>query len=126
MLAVGGHVLEDFRLAYVRMMTGLAGGVGNTKEELCGALSSGVVILSALYGRASLEESDEAAYRWSALYRERFRETLGTTQCQTLRDRVGARPGYREPCAQVVEQAVKVLLGVLEEARRPSGKDANG
>ncbi|MGC8837972.1 MAG: C-GCAxxG-C-C family protein [Anaerolineae bacterium] len=120
MLAVGGHVLEDFRPTYVRMMTGLAGGVGNTKEELCGALSSGVVILSALYGRAGPEESDEPAYRWSALYRERFREALGTTHCQTLRDQVGARPGYREPCAQVVERATTVLLGVLEEARRSS------
>ncbi|MGQ9459099.1 MAG: C-GCAxxG-C-C family protein [Anaerolineae bacterium] len=120
MLAVGEHVLEGFCPTYVRMMTGLAGGVGNTREELCGALSSGVVILSALYGRASPEESDEAAYRWSALYRERFRNALGTTHCQTLRDRVGARPGNREPCAQVVEQATQILLGVLEEAHRSS------
>lgn len=118
MLAVGGHVLEDFTPTYVRMMTGLAGGVGNTREEMCGALSSGVVVLSALYGRATLAESDEAAYHWAALYRQRFREALGTTHCGTLRERVGAQPGNREPCAQVVGRATEVLLAVLDEARQ--------
>jgi len=117
MLAVGGHVMEDLDPTFVRMTTGLAGGVGSTYQEMCGALSAGVMVIGGLHGRVCETESDEAAYRWSVLYRERFAATLGTTQCQALRDRVQAVPGNKEPCALVVEQAAAILLEVLEEAR---------
>ncbi len=42
MLAVGGHVLDDFHPRFVRMATGCAGGVGETKQEMCGPLRSPV------------------------------------------------------------------------------------
>jgi len=51
MLAVGGHVLGNLDPRFVRMATGFAGGVGESKQEMCGALSAGVMLIGALYGR---------------------------------------------------------------------------
>ena len=71
MLAVGGHVLGDLNPQCVRMATGLAGGVGETQQEVCGALSGGVLVIGGLLGRVTLDESDcpalEQAVRSTAL-----------------------------------------------------------
>jgi len=114
MLAVGGHVLGDLDHRIVRMTTGFAGGVGGSKQEMCGALSAGVMIIGALHGRNSLEEDDEPAQRLVTHYRERFAAELGTTRCDPLYERVHA-PGGLGSCSVVVERAARILLGLLAE-----------
>ena len=41
LLTVGEHVMHNLEPRCVRMATGLAGGVGDTQQEMCGALSGG-------------------------------------------------------------------------------------
>jgi C_GCAxxG_C_C family probable redox protein len=117
MLAVGGYVLDDLDPRSVRMATGFAGGVGDTQRELCGALSSGVMIIGALYGRNSMEEDDWPALRLAARYRESFARELGGTQCEPLREWVHA-PGGPGSCAFVVERAARILLDLLAEQEK--------
>jgi len=114
MLAVGGHVLADPDPRLVRMTTGFAGGVGETEQEMCGALSAGIMLIGALHGRNSLEEDDWQALRLAAHYRERFAAELGTTRCGLLYERVHA-PGGLGSCSVVVERAARILLGLLAE-----------
>ena len=116
MLAVGGHVLGDLDPRMVRMATGFAGGVGESKQEMCGAFSAGVMIIGALYGRSSLEEDDLPAQRLAACYRERFAAELGTTRCGPLYEQVHA-PGGPGSCSSVVERAAPILLELLDEQR---------
>jgi C_GCAxxG_C_C family probable redox protein len=116
MLAVGGHVLDDFDPRFVRMATGFAGGLGETKQEMCGALSAGVMIIGALYGRDSLGEDDLPAQRLATRYRERFAAELGTTRCGPLYERAHA-PGGLGACSVVVERVARILLGLLAEQR---------
>jgi C_GCAxxG_C_C family probable redox protein len=116
MLAVGGHVLDDLDPRFVRMATGFAGGVGETKQEMCGAFSAGVMIIGALYGRNSLEEDDLLAQQMATRYRERFAAELGTTHCGTLYDQVHA-PGGPGSCSSVVERAAPILLELLAKRR---------
>ena len=71
MLAVGGHILGDLDSLIVKMTNGFAGGVGGSRQEMCGALSTGVMIIGALHGRSSLEEDDLPAQRLAARYRPR-------------------------------------------------------
>ena len=61
LLTVGGHVLGDLQPRCARMATGFAGGVGDTQQEMCGALSGGVLIIGGLLGRTSLDEDDAPA-----------------------------------------------------------------
>jgi len=112
MLAVGGHVLGELDPSLVRMTTGFAGGVGESKQEMCGAFSAGVMIIGALYGRNSLEEDDLPAQRLAMRYRERFAAELGTTHCGTLYDQVHA-PDVPGSCSSVVERAAPILMELL-------------
>ena len=93
MLAVGGHVLGELDPQWVRMSTGLGGGLGGSREEMCGALSGGVLVIGGALGRATLDEDDEPAYALSVRFRARFLSELGSTQCAPLREMVQAPGG---------------------------------
>jgi C_GCAxxG_C_C family probable redox protein len=114
MLAVGGHVLGNLNPRMARMAAGFAGGVGGTRQEMCGALSSGVMIIGGLYGREGPEEDDRPALDLASRYRERFAAQLGTTHCGLLYERAHA-PGGLGSCSLVVEQAARILLDLLAE-----------
>ncbi|MBM4464139.1 MAG: C_GCAxxG_C_C family protein [Chloroflexi bacterium] len=114
MLAVGGHVLDDLDPRFVRMTTGFAGGVGESKQEMCGAFSAGVMLIGALYGRNSLDDDDLPSQRLATRYRERFAAELGATRCGPLYERIHA-PGGPGSCSVVVERAARILLGLLAE-----------
>ena len=114
MLAVSGQVLNELHPQWVRMTTGFAGGVGSTHQELCGALSGGIMVIGGLHGRNSLEEDDTRALELATRYRERFLVELGETRCDPLRERVYA-PGGFGSCSVVVERAARILLDLLSE-----------
>ncbi len=99
----------------VRLASGLAGGLGGTQQEMCGALSGGVLVIGALYGRECANDDDPLAYRLSACYRESFRAELGDTQCARLRETVVHGTGGLGSCAVLVERAAGILLRVLRD-----------
>ena len=117
MFAVGEHVLGQVPEACVRMASLLAGGVGGSQQELCGALTAGVLIIGGLLGRRRPGEDDKPALALAARYRERFLAELGATQCARVRELTKVRVPSGS-CAQVVERAAAIVLGLLEEVRQ--------
>jgi len=115
LLTVGEHVLGDLEPRCARMATGFAGGVGDTQQEMCGALSGGVLVIGGLLGRTSLDEDDRPALDLAKCYRERFLTELGATQCAQVYEIVHA-PGGLGSCASLVERAAMILLELLAEA----------
>jgi C_GCAxxG_C_C family probable redox protein len=111
---VGEHVLHELPEVCRRMGAGFSGGLGGTHQELCGALSGGVLVISALYGRSDCQGDDRRAISVSALYRVRFLAKYGETQCQRLRDKVQA-DGDIGSCAALVERATLLLLELLDD-----------
>lgn len=111
---MGGHLLDRLEPQALRMATGLGGGLGGTRQEMCGALSGGVLVIGALHGRTRSDEDDETAYDLAARFRDRFLAELGATQCAALREWIEA-PGGPGTCAVVVEKAAALLLDVLAE-----------
>lgn len=109
---MGEHALADWNPKYVQLGTGLAGGLAGSRQEMCGALSGGVLLIGGLLGRQYPDEDDAQAYELAAQYRERFLIELGDTQCAPLREAVEA-PGGPGTCAPLVERATAVLLGLL-------------
>ena len=100
---------------HVRMATAFGGGVGGTHDELCGALSGGILVIGGLHGRVTSQEDDDLAYELAKRYRSRFLEAFGDTKCAPLRAGVKA-PGGLDSCAQLVERATSILLAILDEA----------
>lgn len=121
LLAVGGYVLSDLNPQCVRIATGFAGGVGETQQEMCGALSGGVLVIGGLLGRVTLNGSDHPALALAARYRKRFRAEFGQTQCARVHEMVHA-PGGLGSCAVLVEQAALILLGLLAEYDQQEGR----
>ena len=123
MLAVGEHVLRAFDRRMVMIASPFAGGVGGTKEEMCGALSGGVMVIGALHGRSEAHVDDQKAKLLAVRYRERFAEEFGTTCCGPIYGETHG-PGGPGSCKYVGERAAMVLLEVLEEGcqRMPSAK----
>lgn len=107
--------LGDVTPQSMRMSTVFAGGLGSTRDELCGALSGGAMVIGALLGRVSVEENDEQALALTAEYRKRFVEAFGRTQCSELREKVVDVPGGLGSCARLVQEASEILAGLLEE-----------
>ena len=116
LLAVGEHVLDEFPVVCKRMGTGFSGGLGGTRQEACGALTGGVLVIGALLGRVALNEDDRAAMNLSALYRSRFLGQFGETQCAPLRERVEA---FEElgSCGVLVEESTRLLLTLFDEVQ---------
>lgn len=109
-------MLDDVKPQSVRMASGLSGGLGSTKQEVCGALSGAVLVIGALFGRVSLAEDDQPAIDLAARCRNRFLEEFGYTQCSELREKVVDPPGGLGSCGVLTERAANILLDLLAEA----------
>jgi len=112
LLVVGEHVLGGLEGKCARMATAFAGGVGDTQQEMCGALSGGLLVIGGLLGRTSIDEDDRPALSLATRFMERFRVEFEVTQCAQVRDLVYA-PGGLGSCALVVERAATILLELL-------------
>lgn len=115
MLAVGGHLLDE-TAPPVRLATPFGGGIGSSHQEVCGAITGGVLVIGALHGRDRADQLDEKEHAsdLAARYREGVLSALGDTRCQPLRDRHHGSDGSGT-CAPVVERAAAVLLEILIE-----------
>ena len=113
MLAVGEHKLGRMEPQSIRLSTPFGGGVGGTREELCGALAGGLMVIGALYGRTDSRQNDEQAYALAKQYREAFLAAFGHTICAPIREAY-AKPDGSHGCDKVVAIVSRLLLGVLE------------
>ena len=112
MLAVGEYLWGQVDDPVLRMTTAMAGGVGCTNQEMCGALSSGVLLIGALHGCTRANEDDRQCQKLVAEYRERFVRELGATSCCTLRAN-GYGTSGKPSCSALVERAAGILLDVM-------------
>ena len=116
LLAVGGYMLGDLERQSVGLASGFAGGVGGSHQEMCGALSGGVLVIGGVLGRENLDEDEGPAIDLVQCYRNRFLDEFGETQCERLRRKV-QEPGGLGSCVALVERAAMILLELLQEAR---------
>ena len=110
------------------LLGGFGGGIGGSHEEVCGAVSGGVLILSLCFPHAQGE--DQAAkrniYRVTKEYRRRFSEVFGLTRCgDLLRAKPGVtdknpasqRLGVTAHCDNMIVTAVELLESLIQEER---------
>ena len=116
LLAVGKHYLGEINPQVQCLSTAFAGGVGETNEELCGALSGGLMVIGALYGRTDARTSDYRCMRLAAAYRARFLAHFGYTRCADLKENWVGKKG-QETCAELVADAAGILVDMLEREK---------
>jgi C_GCAxxG_C_C family probable redox protein len=111
-----------------RIASGLGGGVGR-QGEVCGALTSGVLIVGLVHGRNDAKEIEakEAAHAKAGEFVRRFADVNGAIQCRDLigldvSTDEGVQEYYKrnlqdEKCSDIVGNAVRVILELLTEWR---------
>jgi C_GCAxxG_C_C family probable redox protein len=114
-LAVGEHLWGHVDEGLLRASTALAGGLGCSHEEVCGALNGGMMLIGVLYGRTDPETDDTECNRLACAYRDRFVAEFGLSRCADLRASGYGSEGIW-PCSELVERATRILLGTLEGA----------
>ena len=101
------------------------GGVGGSHEELCGAVSGGVLVIGLLTPQsAGGMESRKLVYARAREFRRRFLEVFGLTRCGELlrakpdvteKNPASARLGVSAHCDNMIVTAVEILEQMIEE-----------
>jgi len=113
LLAVGEGCLPEVDPLALRIATPFAGGIGGGHMEVCGALSGGIMLIGALYGRSDALTNDDHCLAQAAEFRERFLREFGFTTCQALKDNWVGQPG-QESCKELTARAAEILIDLLE------------
>lgn len=115
MLAVGEHLLGEIDAGHMcQLACAFGGGVGLSRQEMCGALSGGVLLIGLLYGRTHPGQDDRLCQQLAARYRENFLRALSATRCADLKA-LGYGSQGQWPCSILVERAVHIFLRTLRE-----------
>lgn len=97
-----------------RMATPFGGGVGRA-EDLCGALSGGVLALGANIGRTRPEEDKLRSYNAAGELHRRFLEGFGSTSCKILNKSDFKSPEHRVRCGKFVEESARFTIDILRQ-----------
>ena len=110
------HLYGELDRTTIRMATAMAGGIGDTHQEVCGALSAGALAIGGLYGRTQLNEDNRRCLELTSRWYDYFRENFGSTHCQDLLTRA-TKSKQGNLCSSIVEQSVHLLLQLIVESR---------
>ncbi|MBI1736544.1 MAG: C_GCAxxG_C_C family protein [Candidatus Rokubacteria bacterium] len=104
----------------VRSATGLAGGVGETRQT-CGAVLAGVQAIGLRYGRVDRADSRQPAVDRAAHLVSTFRRSFGSVMCADLVRGFAdmAHPARKDYCARLVGFVADAVTGALAAAGRP-------
>ena len=98
--------------------TAFGGGVGRSKQEICGALSGGIIALGHLFGRCAPDADWTDASRLAAELKHRFVQEYGTTNCGALLATFGPQENMLR-CKQLSGEVADMLADIIAEHRNP-------
>ena len=91
------------------------GGIGKCKEDICGALTGGVIIAGALFGREKGGEDIGKACAISREYRNRFLKRFHNTNCRSLCGSIEDKDMDVDDCKDLTVKAADILNEVIKE-----------
>jgi len=96
-----------------RIATAFGGGVGRSREEMCGALAGGLMALGMVQGKAKPGDSWDAVAATAAEYRERVRALTGHTSCKEVLEALGPQENM-EKCKRFTASVAGIMHELLE------------
>jgi len=97
-----------------KMATPLGGGVGRS-QDICGALTGGVLAIGASVGRTEPGEDRLRSYDSAGRLYRMFLERLGSTSCSVLNRGDFKSPEHRVRCGTYVCEAARLTVQALRE-----------
>lgn len=102
----------DLPEAALRMATPFGGGVGRC-EDMCGALSGGVMCIGVLKGRCDPKEDRFVSYNDAKVLHDTFEGLFGSSLCKVLNDGDFISDGHRSRCMKYVLETVRITYRLL-------------
>jgi C_GCAxxG_C_C family probable redox protein len=102
--------------------TAFGGGVGRSKQELCGALSGGIIALGCLFGRSRPGADWTDAAVLAAELKRRFVQAYGTANCGALLAAFGHQENMMR-CKRLSGEVADMLADIIEEHRKECEND---
>lgn len=106
---------EELTDTTLRMTMVLHGGMGDSMGSHCGALTAGMLMIGALYGRTDLNGDARLAPAIARRYWQRFLDEWGTSHCTTLRSNPELTGDAPTRCGCLIVRSVRILQDVLRE-----------
>jgi len=99
-----------------RMATPFGGGVGRS-EDICGALTGGVLAIGVDIGRTAPTEDRLKSYEAARRLYKQFLERFGSTCCRVLNKSDFTSPEHRGRCGEFVSEATRLSIQILREKK---------
>ena len=96
-----------------KVATAFGGGVGRTKQDICGALLGGFIALGYLFGRSEPGADWTDAAESAAELRRQFVQAHGTTNCGALLATFGPQEDMMR-CKQLSGEVAGLLADIIE------------
>jgi C_GCAxxG_C_C family probable redox protein len=103
--------------AIAKVASAFGGGVGRTKQELCGALAGGFISLGYLHGRSENTDNWDELANMTAELMQKFELEHGTTRCAALLEIFGPQENMMR-CKQLTGEVAGMLSEILEAHRK--------
>ena len=87
------------------------------RGDICGALAGGLMVIGYLSGRREYTDSQDVCWQLSREYYDAFKTRFGHTTCEAIHSLVYDWETHKK-CTVTVEAAIRMLWGILEEARK--------
>jgi C_GCAxxG_C_C family probable redox protein len=119
-LAVYDFLGSDIPAEAVAMLSGFGGGIGGTRDNVCGAISGGVAAIGLVHGRRNPPQgSKERAYEVCRDFACQFKTAFGATGCRELigdllrESTAEAEERRKARCFQYTLKAVRACVATL-------------
>lgn len=107
----------------IKMATGFGAGLGASKC-CCGSLTGALLVLSAVKGRISTDDTVDEIFSLTQELHDRFKQKYKATCCRVLtKSFEWGAPEHHKYCEQFVGGAVEILVDILEKNNEESVLD---
>lgn len=108
--------IDEIKDEHICLATPFGGGVGKSFDEMCGALSGGLLVIGSILGRTEPDQNWDLPAAIANKLRESFLQHSTTTHCGVLREQFGEEEQI-DKCRIVVLETTIDLLNLLQEIK---------
>jgi len=102
----------------IKMSTGFGAGLGASKCS-CGSLTGAVLVLSAIKGRTSIQESVDEVFTLTQELHDKFKQRFKAICCRVLTKNLEwGTPEHHQYCEKYVYGAVEILVEILDKVNQ--------
>lgn len=100
----------------LKVATPFGGGVGRS-EDICGALTGGVLAIGVVLGRTEPTEDKLKSYDAAKELHDWFEKRFGSTLCMVLNRGDFKSPEHKKRCTRFVEEAAREACLIMERRK---------